>query len=72
MISRFVIEFSLPTQLNPIPKAKVKVFFTCTERSETDFDITFRFENQSLVHNLKNTIRHSQLEVLFYEFRPLI
>ena len=57
------MEFSLPTQLNPIPKAKVKVFFTCKERSDADFDITFRFENQSLIHNLKNTIRHSQLEV---------
>jgi len=53
----------LPTKLNPVPKAKVKVFFTCEESSEQDFDITYRFENQSLVHKLDNTIRSSQIEV---------
>ena len=60
----FTVEFSLPTKLNPVPKAKVKVFFTCKEISEQDFDITYRFENQSLVHKLESTIRSSQIEVL--------
>jgi len=58
----FLVEFSAPTKLNPIPKAKVKVFFTCKELPEGDFDTTFRFENQSLVHKLDNSIRCSQIE----------
>mmetsp|Transcript_2479 Transcript_2479/g.2110 ORF Transcript_2479/g.2110 Transcript_2479/m.2110 type:complete len:81 (+) Transcript_2479:42-284(+) len=42
---RFVTEFSLPTKLNPVPTAKVKVFFFVIDLGDGDSTITYKFEN---------------------------
>jgi hypothetical protein len=46
-------EFSLPLINKPIPKATVKVYFYLNEdeTSTTGFNMKFRFESDSLIHN---------------------
>lgn len=57
MIIRFMVEFSLATPLKPIPIGTVRVYFTCRNISD-ELDISFRFEKDSLIHSIEQTIRH--------------
>ena len=42
----------------PIPEGTVKVFFYIITNDENDdFEIEFRFENESLTHSLNRTMR---------------
>ncbi|KAL4491859.1 hypothetical protein ABPG72_006114 [Tetrahymena utriculariae] len=60
----FMTEFSLPQINKPIPTATVKVYFYLNEdeSSPKGIKITFRFENDSLIHTPDRTIRISQME----------
>ncbi|EGR28085.1 hypothetical protein IMG5_183420 [Ichthyophthirius multifiliis] len=60
----FMTEFSLPLINKPIPKATVKVYFYLNEdeSSVTGFNLKFRFESDSLIHNPQRTLRISQME----------
>lgn len=54
----FQCEFSLPCPDLPIPKATVKVFFFI----ENTGSITYRFENDSLIHTPDKTVSSSLME----------
>ncbi|CAK61582.1 unnamed protein product (macronuclear) [Paramecium tetraurelia] len=59
----FMTVFSLPTPSNPIPVATVKVYFYIPDLTDpSERTMSFRFENDSLIHLVNRTIRISQME----------
>ena len=61
---RFLTEFSLPTMEKPIPEAAVRVTFYLQKVNPMDntIDVKYIFDNSSLVHTLKRTIRPEMME----------
>lgn len=56
--------FSMPTPSKPIPIATVKVYFYVPDLTDpSEKSMSFRFENDSLIHLVSRTIRLSQMEV---------
>lgn len=50
--------FSQPTPSKPIPTAVVKVFFNVPDLTDpSEKSLSFRFENDSLIHLVGRTIR---------------
>lgn len=57
---RFVTVFSKPTDIKPIPTATVKVYFYIPDLTDpSEKTLSFRFENDSLIHLVSRTIRLS-------------
>lgn len=53
-------EFSLPTPSFPCPRATVKVYFYIPDLTDpSEKKMSFRFENDSLIHYVDKTIRLS-------------
>lgn len=59
---RFLTEFSIPTRQKPIPEAAVRVTFYLKKEESGDLDVEYIFDNSSLVHSLKRTIRPEMME----------
>ena len=59
---RFLTEFSLPTPQKPIPEAGVRVTFYLTREQSGEINTEYIFDNSSLVHSLKRTIRPELME----------
>jgi 28 kDa A-kinase anchor len=58
-----VSEFSLPTKEKTIPISTAKVYFYLKkDPAGRGWARTFRFENDTLIHNLNNTIRLTEME----------
>lgn len=57
------MEFSKPHPLKPIPEGTVKVFFALIQMTNGDHAVEFNFENESLRHQLDNTMRTNMFEV---------
>ena len=57
------MEFSKPHPLKPIPEGTVKVFFALIELADGQTAVEFNFENESLRHQLDNTMRTNMFEV---------
>ena len=56
-------EFSLPTPEFPCARATVKVYFYVPDLTDpNEKNMSFRFENDSLIHYLNRTIRISYME----------
>lgn len=60
----YEVEFSKPHPLKPIPEGTVKVFFALIEMTNGEFAVEFNFENESLKHQIDNTMRTNMFEVL--------
>ena len=62
---RYEVEFSKPRNDKPIPEGTVKVFFFIIQSEDgDDFEIEFKFENESLVHALNGkTMRTNMFQV---------
>lgn len=58
----YMVEFSLPTSDKPIPIATVQVYFYV--EPTTPLQIKFKFEKDSLIHSVNQTIRSTQMENL--------
>jgi len=56
------VEFSKPHPLKPIPEGTVKVYFALIEMTNGEFTVEFNFENESLRHQLDNTMRTNMFE----------
>lgn len=69
---RFEVEFSKPEKTAPIPEGTVKIYFTVIPttifntndekpiiegKDEDQYTVEFNFENESLKHQLSNTMR---------------
>ncbi len=52
-----MVEFSQPKPAKPIPIATVRVYFTVKVDQDENRNITFRFEKDSLIHSIDQTIR---------------
>ncbi len=63
MIYSYEVEFSKPHPLKPIPEGTVKVFFALIEMTNGEHAIEFNFENESLRHQIDNTMRTNMFEV---------
>lgn len=48
--------------MKPIPEGTVKVFFALIEMTNGDHTVEFNFENESLRHQLDNTMRTNMFE----------
>jgi hypothetical protein len=59
----YEVEFSKPHPLKPIPEGTVKVFFALIELADGQTAVEFNFENESLRHQLDNTMRTNMFEV---------
>ena len=67
--TRYWVEFSKPRMDKPIPEGTVKVFFYIITNDENDdFEIEFRFENESLTHSLNRTMRTNMFQVSFFNY----
>ena len=58
----YEVEFSKPHPLKPIPEGTVKVYFALIEMTNGEFTVEFNFENESLRHQLDNTMRTNMFE----------
>jgi hypothetical protein len=61
------VEFSRPNKVKPIPEGTVKVDFYVVDNTENEsdapnYDVEFNFENESLRHSLKYTMRKNMFE----------
>jgi hypothetical protein len=59
----YEVEFSKPHPLKPIPEGTVKVYFALIQMTNGDHAVEFNFENESLRHQLDNTMRTNMFEV---------
>ena len=62
MPDSYEVEFSKPHPLKPIPEGTVKVFFALIEMPTGETAVEFNFENESLRHQLDNTMRTNMFE----------
>ena len=60
--TQFLAEFSLPTPKNPIPAAAVKMIFNLKKVEGGETDVTYTFDNTSLIHTPGRTIRLEMME----------
>ena len=64
LITSYWVEFSKPKQEKPIPEGTVKVdFFVNQIPDSDDYYVEFKFENESLLHNLEKTMRKNMFQV---------
>ena len=59
----YEVEFSKPHPLKPIPEGTVRVDFALIEMTNGEFGVEFNFENESLRHQIDNTMRTNMFEV---------
>jgi len=62
-VRSYEVEFSKPHPLKPIPEGTVKVFFALIQMTNGETAVEFNFENESLRHQLDNTMRTNMFEV---------
>jgi hypothetical protein len=58
----YVVEFSKPKNMKPIPEGTVKVYFSVIEAEASSHEVEFNFENESLIHKAGNTMRGNMYE----------
>jgi hypothetical protein len=58
----YVVEFSKPKNMKPIPEGTVKVYFSVIEAEAGSHEVIFNFENESLKHKAGNTMRSNMYE----------
>ncbi len=52
----------MPTPKKPIPEASVRVTFRLKKEQKGEVYVEYIFDNSSLVHNMKRTIRPELME----------
>ena len=62
IIYSYVVEFSKPKNMKPIPEGTVKVYFSVIEAEAGSHEVEFNFENESLNHRAGNTMRGNMYE----------
>jgi hypothetical protein len=52
----------MPTPKKPIPESSVRVTFRLKKQEDKSIYVEYIFDNSSLVHNMKRTIRPEMME----------